>query len=243
MATHVKIKLRRKLKAVFIRAKLHRWFAPINGMLMQLCYLTKLSQWCAQHNRPSFNDFSDRGFRSEKRHTLYEHIFETMHLDEEISYLEFGVGHGHSLRWWLEHNRHPSSRFVGFDTFTGLPEDWGGILKRGTFTTGGSLPTVDDPRCRLEAGLFQHTLDNFLKTFHSARVTVVHLDADLYSSTLFVLTRLSPFLKKGDILLFDEFSVPLDEFKAFTDFVSAYHFKYRVLGAVNNYLQIAIVVE
>ena len=31
------------------------------------------------------------------------------------------------------------------------------------------------------------------------------MDADLYSATLFTLTSFAPFLKKGDIILFDEF--------------------------------------
>jgi len=31
---------------------------------------------------------------------------------------------------FLNENKHPGSRFYGFDTFDGLPEDWG-LLKRG----------------------------------------------------------------------------------------------------------------
>ena len=51
---------------------------------------------------------------------------------------------------------------------------------------------------------------------------------------------MSPFLRRADILIFDEFGVPTDEFRAFTDFVSAYDVDYTVLGTVNNYLQVAI---
>ena len=66
------------------------------------------------------------------------------------------------------------------------------------------------------------------------------MDADLYSSTLFVLTRLIPYLKRDDILIFDEFGVPTHEFRAFTDIVSSYNIKFEVLGAINNYLQVAL---
>ena len=68
----------------------------------------------------------------------------------------------------------------------------------------------------------------------------MHLDADLYSSTLFALTSLAPHLKPGDIILFDEFGVPMHEYRAFMDFLSAYPFDYEVLGAVNNYLHVGM---
>ena len=69
------------------------------------------------------------------------------------------------------------------------------------------------------------------------------MDADLYTSTLFVLTKLLPLLKKDDIIIFDEFGVPTHEFKAFTEIVSAYKLNYEFLGAINNYLQIAIKIK
>ena len=72
---------------------------------------------------------------------------------------------------------------------------------------------------------------------------MIHADADLYSSTLFLLTRLYPRLKRDDVIIFDEFGVPTHEFRAFTDFVSSHRLRYTVLGAVNNYLQVAIRLE
>jgi hypothetical protein len=66
------------------------------------------------------------------------------------------------------------------------------------------------------------------------------LDADLFSSTLYALTTLHPFIKKDDILIFDEFNVPTHEFKAFMDYVDSYYIQYEILAAVNNYFQVAI---
>jgi hypothetical protein len=54
---------------------------------------------------------------------------------------------------------------------------------------------------------------------------------------------MAPFLKSGDILLFDEFNVPMHEYKAFTEFVNAYYIDYEVLGAVNNFYQIAVKIK
>jgi hypothetical protein len=58
-----------------------------------------------------------------------------------------------------------------------------------------------------------------------------------------VLTTLAPFIKKGDILFFDEFNVPMHEFKAFTEWVSSFYIDYEVLGAVNNFYQVAIKIK
>jgi hypothetical protein len=69
---------------------------------------------------------------------------------------------------------------------------------------------------------------------------VIHLDADLYSATLFVLSQLYAKLKPGDIILFDEFNVPMSEFRAFEDFASSFYVDYEVIGAVNNYFQLAV---
>jgi len=66
------------------------------------------------------------------------------------------------------------------------------------------------------------------------------MDADLYSSTLYALTTLSPFIQKGDIIFFDEFNVPLHEFKAFTEWTRSFYIDYEVLGSVNNFYQVAI---
>jgi O-methyltransferase len=151
-----------------------------------------------------------------------------------IDYLEFGVAHGSSLRRWLELSRHPDSRFIGFDSFEGLPEDWdtgAGVKTAGTFGRAGQPPPIDDPRVQLIKGWFQDTVPNFLETFKPRPPVVVHLDADLYSSTLYVLTLLDRVLRGGAVLIFDEFHVADHEFRAFADYTSAYRRNYSVLGA------------
>jgi hypothetical protein len=55
------------------------------------------------------------------REEMYEEIAPTGPID----YLEFGVWEGESILYWAWSNRHDESRFFGFDTFTGLPENWG----------------------------------------------------------------------------------------------------------------------
>ena len=50
-------------------------------------------------------------------------------------------------------------------------------------------------------------------------------------------------LNKGDIIMFDEFNVPVDEFKAFKEWTESFYIEYEVLGEVNNYYQIAIKIK
>lgn len=155
------------------------------------------------------------------RRQLHEHVMRTFH-DVPILYLEFGVHKGHSLRWWLEGNMHQDSRFVGFDSFEGLPETWRKDYPKGYFSTGRMPPDIADPRCHFEVGWFQQTLPRFVREQSFAMPLVAHLDADLYSSTLYVLFTLAPFLKPGDILLFDDFPDTLHVFRALSDFLAAY---------------------
>jgi O-methyltransferase len=86
---------------------------------------------------------------------------------------------------------HPDSTFVGFDTFEGLPEMWGPWPK-GSFTADGETPDIVDPRCSFVKWLFQDTLPGWLSGREFPGRTLVHLDADLYSSTLVVLAQLLP---------------------------------------------------
>ena len=79
-----------------------------------------------------------------------------------------------------------------------------------------------------------------MKKFKNDKRKIIHLDADLYTSTLYVLTSLHPYLNKGDILFFDEFAVPRHEFLAFKNYTESYRVSYEVIGTMNNYFFTAI---
>jgi hypothetical protein len=143
------------------------------------------------------------------------------------------------LRWWVENNQHPESSFVGFDSFEGLPEDWDGWPK-GAFSTEGQLPEISDPRCSFVKGLFQNTLPGWLSARDFARRTVLNLDADLYSSTLMVLTQLLPKLKTDDILIFDEFGSYLHEYRAFSDATTAYQKRFVPVARTHHWGVVAL---
>jgi hypothetical protein len=117
-------------------------------------------------------------------------------------YLEFGVWQGWSLRWWVEHLDAPGARFVGFDSFEGLPEQWRPDYPPGTFAVDGAPPPIDDPRVSFEVGYFEKTLRGFEMPEHDR--LFVNIDCTLYSSTATVLEWLEPHLQAGDLIFFDE---------------------------------------
>ena len=166
------------------------------------------------------------------RELLWHYISDKIIHDDSIDYLEFGVFEGDSILKWSRLNKLSESRFYGFDTFTGLPENWFKGFSKGTFSTDGHLPKINDERISFIKGMFQETLGNFLKKYRKKNRIVLHIDADLYSSTLFVLTSMNFILEPDDIIIFDDLLDPLGEFHAFTDYCQAYIRHPKLIGAV-----------
>ncbi len=229
----MKLSLIRFTKSWFIKLQLHRVFLPFTGFLLNLAYLSKLSKWAYDNRNIAYNDFKSK-WDYKKRYPLYQWVIINEALTGTINYLEFGVAGGESFRWFMEKNTDASSRFYGFDTFDGLPEDWG-PFKKGAFTNNNVLPEIIDSRGKFFQGLFQQTLPGFLKSFDNSRRNVIMLDADLWSATLYTLATMAPYLKSGDIIFFDEFVVPTHEFKAFTDFVESHYLNLQLIATANNY--------
>jgi O-methyltransferase len=229
----MKLFIIRYSKITFTYLRLHVIFNLFSSLFLNLYYLTKFSAWANKNRKIGFNDFPSK-WDYNKRYDLYKWVIEKENLGKiPINYMEFGVAQGHSFKWYLQQNNHPESRFYGFDTFTGLPEDWG-PFKKGYFDNQNKIPEINDSRGKFYQGLFQQTVPGFLKELNNNR-NVIMMDADLYSATLYVITSIAPFLKKGDIIFFDEFAVPTHEFKAFHDFVQSYYINLELIGAANNY--------
>lgn len=173
-----------------------------------------------------------RGFdtsrRARHRFEIYEKVARELGA-ARVLYLEFGVHRGESIARWAELLRGPDCRLVGFDSFEGLPEDWTLADKKGTFSTGGHAPAIADPRVSFVKGWFDETVPTFPLPPHER--LVLHLDADLYSSTRTVLTALEAAIVPGTYLLFDEFSDRNHELRAFEEFWAARpDWKFRLVG-------------
>jgi O-methyltransferase len=161
------------------------------------------------------------------------------------TYLEFGTYKGESIFAMAEIDREPESRFFGFDTFVGLPEDWRNFMHvdpRGHFNADGIAPASNDRRIRFVKGLFQETLPAIISEIPRGNRFVIHLDADIYTATLFVLTFLDAagIIRSGTVAIFDEFPNAIHEFRALDDHSRSYRRRHKPIGATANFLQTAI---
>ena len=210
---------------------------PNSGRLRYLLHKPVLEEW--KKNSGQYPFF-------EHRFEMYDYINNEVLKNGKIDYLEFGVFQGESIRYFSELNSNEASRFVGFDTFEGLPEDWvefSRTVKSKTFSTDGSVPNIDDDRVSFVKGLFQETLPGFIESFSADNQLVIHNDSDLYSATLYVLTYMDRFLAPGTVIIFDEFYSVLDEFRALQDYSSAYLKNYEVIAATRNHVQVAVQIK
>ena len=99
---------------------------------------------------------------------------------------EFGVATGRTLNqfaYWL-----PDKMVHGFDGFEGLPEDWTSRMRKGFFARS-KLPRVRN-NCELHVGWFDQTLPGFVQEQGLRPVQLLHVDCDLYSSTVTILNNL-----------------------------------------------------
>jgi len=174
---------------------------------------------------------------------LYKHLSDAV-LDggkRAIDFLEFGVFEGASLRFWCSLNKNPVSRFFGFDSFEGLPEDWHSGKRKGAFSTSGKCPEITDPRVNFVAGWFQRSLRGFLSSYVPQSQLVIHVDCDLYSSALYCLTTMDPFVSPGTLIVLDDFFDALHIYRALADYCSAYDRQYQLIARTHQLGQAAIV--
>lgn len=143
--------------------------------------------------------------------------------------MEFGVFQGDSI---LFLSGLSSQKFYGFDSFEGLPEDYAAGYSEGTFNQDGKIPQSPD-NVTFVKGWFDETLVKFLSE-NSGPVGFLHMDADLYSSTIYVLNQLKDRIQKGTVIVFDEYNFFLDptfaEKRAFEEFVSENDIKYKIIN-------------
>jgi hypothetical protein len=144
--------------------------------------------------------------------------------DQKVLYMEFGVAYGESMRYWARELRNPTTVFHGFDSFEGLPERAGPWYK-GQFDASGRVPAIEDFARGLFKGWFDQVLPNYHLPPHD--LLVINMDADLYSSTIYVLNYLRPQIRPGTLIYFDEMNHVNQELRAFEEFTSRKSIKFR----------------
>jgi hypothetical protein len=166
--------------------------------------------------------------RVDRRDQLFDLVGSRV-AEKVVLYLEFGVFRGEATQYWSRLLRHPESRLHGFDSFEGLPENWLPQRSKGHFSLEGQVPKVDDCRVQFFKGWFEQTLPRYEPPRHD--VLVLNLDADLYSSTIFVLNVLESAIVPGTYIYFDEFNHQFHELRAFDEFVRRTGMRFSLVGA------------
>ena len=135
----------------------------------------------------------------------------------------------------------------GFDTCSGLVEDWQVddqvLIKRGAFSlsdpfaqrfirdTGVSLhdgvPEALGRKVQFIRGSTYETLAPFLADRPAAPIRLFHMDLDTYESCLHALETCKDHFIEGSILVFDEYLVTNGEMRAFYEFQSQYELEWR----------------
>tara|TARA_R100000900_G_scaffold47653_1_gene38377 strand:+ start:63320 stop:63841 length:522 start_codon:yes stop_codon:yes gene_type:complete len=156
---------------------------------------------------------------------------------------ELGVYKGQSLNEIAKMN--PNKTIYGFDTFKGLPEFWRDGFPQGAFDVAGEN-LVLEKNCKIYKGLFQDTLPKFMVELDE-KASLIHVDCDLYSSTISALNILAPRIQKGTIIVFDEyFNYPgwqQHEYKAFNEFLEKNGLSCRYIAYNRRGQQVAIEIK
>ena len=165
------------------------------------------------------------------------HVFERMQLQHKPNtlWLEFGVASGKTINYI---SKFTNDKVYGFDSFEGLPEKWRDGFEKGQFNRNGNLPQVNS-NVELIKGWFNETLLNFIQT-QNKKVSFIHLDADLYSSTKYIFDVLKDYIDADCIIVFDElvnyqgFDGDAGELKAFYEFITENSVDYEWIGMNGN---------
>jgi predicted O-methyltransferase YrrM len=169
-------------------------------------------------------------------HATLHHALSLMDTDGMV--LEFGVYTGTTLK--IIAAAADGREVYGFDSFTGLPEDWRTGFSAGAF---GVEQLPDVPGAELIAGWFDDVLPGFAAE-HPGPIAFLHVDCDLYSSTKTVLDIVGSRLRAGSVVLFDEYfnyqGWRDHEYKAWSEFVARTGIKFSYEGYSGDHEQVVV---
>jgi hypothetical protein len=153
---------------------------------------------------------------------------------------EFGVFQGFSINYIA--SKIPKT-IHGFDSFEGLPEFWRSGFDQHFFMVQDHNQIKFRSNVVIHKGLFNRTIPEF-KEENPRKVSFIHVDCDLYSSTKTIFDLLGDRISSGCVILFDEyFNYPgwrMHEFKAFREFIKENKLNYEYLAYVSTDEQVAV---
>lgn len=136
--------------------------------------------------------------------------------------LDFGVYKGASTRALAA--IFPRHAIHGFDSFEGLPEDWNHALKASFSDAAGLIPEAPK-NVTFHKGWFDDTAPAWASSNRRAKIALLRIDCDIYSSTKTIFDSIGPMIGSGSWICFDEligyYGWQGHEHKAFEEFLKA----------------------
>lgn len=177
-----------------------------------------------------------------------EYVLEKKIVEDGV-WCEFGVFRGVTIN----HISSMTNNIVyGFDSFEGLPDNWdvgnGSNKEKGFYSytdyakenkIPSTIPQVNE-NVRLYKGWFNETVPKFKEEI-TEPITFIHMDCDIYSSTIEVLNILGTRIKNNTIIVFDEFinypNYKEHEFKAFHEWVENNNVLFEYIGTSSEWVE------
>ncbi len=174
--------------------------------------------------------------------------------DSDGDWLEFGVFTGNSASAFMAHMPRKSKLYM-FDCWRGLPEDWtyGPDKKIHThaknFDLDGKPPVKRfekyGDRAVFVNGLFEDTLPKWKESHSDTKVSFIHLDADIYSSTKYVLDNIDDMITSRTLVQLDDYhpNIPANAehvFKAFHEYIDEKGYDFKYLARTPKMTQVAL---
>ena len=177
------------------------------------------------------------------RNEIFNYVLKQLEIEGMIA--EFGVKSGNTINQLATKPALRKKTIYGFDSFTGIPEDWGGTRTlKGQLSNLGKLPKVNK-NIKLITGWFKDSLPSFLQEHATEKFALIHIDCDLYSSTKDILDNIKNHVAIGTIIIFDEFfnypNWQNHEYKAFQEFLSESNHKIKYLCYAHTSVAIKII--
>ena len=166
---------------------------------------------------------SQQNYKYSDEHLKFVHLLECMNyvrvsvpIGVPPVFFEFGCHSGRTFSAVVNAARYfnmKGTEFYAFDSFEGLPEthEEDGIFQTGSFCTSViDFKKIVKQKTNLELdnnhiieGYYSESLKTELQN-RLPKVGMVHIDVDLYSSTVEVLEFIKPLLVIGTVLIFDD---------------------------------------
>lgn len=163
------------------------------------------------------------------------------------NWVEFGVYRGISSKLILKHLPQDKNLYL-FDSFKGLPTDWKFfsnrhrrkiIIKKDYHKMiPDKIPKFNDSRTKMYIGWFKDSLPSYIYKVNKP-FAFIHIDCDVYESTKDIFDNINHLIKRGTIILFDEYYNYEDwkqhEYKAFMEYIKKFNRKFEYLFRTKDY--------